>query len=195
MGFNITKHAIIRYIQRKELHEVITENTYEMWRKNHLEEDEKYRKDLMNEFENAIFLTFKPFDKIKNSEYRYNVNSMFVYILDRDTLNIVTCYPLDYGLDEEGNRDMLFVLLKHKEKVDEELKIADEKYIHDKETIMFNISKYSEEISELEKEIQLKKIIKKELEAQLNTVEATYSNIKSKKDCIIDKIVRPKFAL
>ena len=109
--------------------------------------------------------------------------------------NLVTCYAIDYGLDDEGNRSMLKVLLENLKRAEIEENNFEDKYFERKTEINNSIAVANAEIAELNKKIEKIKGNKALLEQELTNIGLEYEDIKTVIDVAKEKIVRSKMAL
>lgn len=109
---NITKHALMRYASRVYKYQIINDRTFDIWKKANEDKIESLETDLKAEFQEAQYICTAAYDTHKKAEFYINKDKMMTYVVVGD--NMVTCYPINYDLNDEGNRAILEVLLKGK---------------------------------------------------------------------------------
>src|SRR3712207_1381300 len=108
---NVTRHALMRYAARVYKAAGITDRTFDSWRKRHEQEAQELEKCLKLEFKQAEYVTTAQFEGHKKAEFYIRKDIMMTYVASGE--NLVTCYYIDFGLDDTGNREMLEVLFKN----------------------------------------------------------------------------------
>ena len=115
---NVTRHALMRYAARVYKAAGITDRTFDSWRKRHEQEAQELEKCLKLEFKQAEYVTTAQFEGHKKAEFYIRKDIMMTYVASGE--NLVTCYYIDFGLDDTGNREMLEVLFKNLRRAIEE---------------------------------------------------------------------------
>ena len=148
---------------------------------------------LKAEFQGIEYICTAAYDTHKKAEFYINRDKIMTYVVVGD--NLVTCYAIDYGLDDEGNRSMLKVLLKNLKRAEIEENNFEDKYFERKAEINNSIAIANAEITELNKKIEKIKGNKALLEQKLTNIGLEYQDIKTVIDVAKEKIVRSKMAL
>ena len=190
---NITKHALMRYASRVHKANIVSDRTWDIWKKANEDKIERLETDLKDEFQGTEYICTAAYDAHKKAEFYINKDKMMTYVIVGD--NIVTCYPINYDLNDEGNRAILEVLLNN-------LKRAriDEDNFEDK---------YFKERDDLNRELGLLKAENELLNSKLKTLREKQARIEARQNEIVgeqvelrniikvaeEKIVRSKLAL
>ena len=190
---NITRHALMRYASRVCKYQIINDRTFDIWKKQNEDKIEGLETDLKTEFQGSEYICTAAYDTHKKAEFFTNKNKMMTYVVVGD--NLVTCYAIDYGLDDEGNRSMLKVLLENLKRAEIEENNFEDKYFERKTEINNSIAVANAEIAELNKKIEKIKGNKALLEQELTNIGLEYEDIKTVIDVAKEKIVRSKMAL
>lgn len=137
MEFNVTQHAIMRYLQRKLGETIINDRTFETWKKTN-ECSEQLIKEAIVAIKKIVLNSELELDGDFNSKKqptKYFINTEDVCISCVKEQNIVTLYELKFEpyYSQETNRSILKTLLaeyktkelsvKEKERIMKELKI------------------------------------------------------------------------
>ena len=137
MEFNVTQHAIMRYLQRKLGETIVNDRTFETWKKTN-ECSEQLIKEAIVAIKKIVLNSELELDGDFNSKKqptKYFVNTEAVCISCVKEQNIVTLYELKFEpyYSQETNRSILKTLLaeyktkelsvKEKERIMKELKI------------------------------------------------------------------------
>lgn len=137
MEFNVTQHAIMRYLQRKLGETIVNDRTFETWKKTN-ECSEQLIKEAIVAIKKIVLNSELELDGDFNSKKqptKYFINTEAVCISCVKEQNIVTLYELKFEpyYSQETNRSILKTLLneyktkelsvKEKERIMRELKI------------------------------------------------------------------------
>ena len=137
MEFNVTQHAIMRYLQRKLGETIVNDRTFETWKKTN-ECSEQLIKEAIIAIKKIVLNSELELDGDFNSKKqptKYFINTEDVCISCVKEQNIVTLYELKFEpyYSQETNRSILKTLLaeyktkelsvKEKERIMKELKI------------------------------------------------------------------------
>lgn len=190
---NITKHALMRYASRVHKANIVSDRTWDIWKKANEEKIQELETNLKIELGRLEYICTASYDKHKKAEFYINKDKMMTYVIVED--NLVTCYPIDYGLDAEGNRAMLKVLLENLKRAEIEENNFEDKYFERKAEINNSLAVANAEIAELNKKIEKIKGNKALLEQELANIGLEYEDIKIVIDVAKEKIVRSKMAL
>ena len=190
---NITRHALMRYASRVYKYQIINDRTFDIWKKANEDKIEGLETDLKAEFQGAQYICTAAYDTHKKAEFYINKDKMMTYVVVGE--NMVTCYPINYDLSDEGNKAILNVLLDNLKKAR-----IDEDNFEDK---------YFKERDDLNKELGLLKAETELLNSKLKKLQEKRAGIESRQLEIIgeqeelrniikvaeEKIVRSKLAL
>ena len=186
---NLTKHGILRYLQRVK-GVLVTDANYDQWKQSNQEFLEAVKKEIQSVFENSLYLTTGTYGNHKKAIYYVNKELMIIFILDGK--NMVTIYKIDFNLDEVGNKEMLDVLYSNYLRLlDEEEKVQAETEDYIKK-LNQEIQLKGSEIQSLESELHKIRTDKKELEARKENLKAITSNISQKIEGVKQKIILSK---
>lgn len=108
---NITKHALMRYASRVHNANIVSDRTWDIWKKANEDKIEGLETDLKMEFQGTEYICTAAYDTHKKAEFYINKDKMMTYVVVGE--NMVTCYPINYELDAEGNKAILNILLEN----------------------------------------------------------------------------------
>ena len=117
---NITRHALMRYASRVYKYQIINDQTFDIWKKTNEDKIERLETDLKDEFQGTEYICTAAYYAHKKAEFYINKDKMMTYVVVGD--NMVTCYQINYDLNDEGNKAILNVLLDNlkKARIDED---------------------------------------------------------------------------
>lgn len=190
---NITRHALMRYASRVYKYQIINDRTFDVWKKANEDKIERLETDLKAEFQATEYICTAAYDAHKKGEFYINKDKMMTYVVVGE--NMVTCYPINYDLSDEGNKAILNVLLDNLKKAR-----IDEDNFEDK---------YFKERDDLNRELGLLKVETELLNSKLKTLKEKQIKIEARQNEIVgeqvelrniirvaeEKIVRSKLAL
>ena len=190
---NITKHALMRYASRVHNANIVSERTWDIWKKANNDKIEDLEKSLKTESQVAEYICTASYDSHKKAEFYINKDKMMTYVIVGD--NMVTCYPIDYELDTEGNRAILDVLLNNlkRARIDEDN--FEDKYFKERDDLKQERELVQAEIELLNskiKKLQEKKAGIENRQLEIIEVQQELRNIIKVAE---EKIVRSKLAL
>ncbi len=119
MGINITSHAVMRYIQRSKPDLLIIDQSWDKWKINNREEVMQAEEELITSLKESKFIVNAGFNKNEKADFFVNPESLFTFVIIGN--NLVTCYPVSFNLDFQGNHEMYQVLLRNSERLEKEL--------------------------------------------------------------------------
>ncbi len=119
MGINITSHAVMRYIQRSKPDLLIIDQSWDKWKINNREEVMQAEEELTASLKESKFIVNARFNKNEKADFFVNPESLFTFVIIGN--NLVTCYPVNFNLDFQGNHEMCQVLLRNSERLEKEL--------------------------------------------------------------------------
>ncbi|MHD0318602.1 hypothetical protein [Fusobacterium sp. THCT1E2] len=192
-NINVTRHAIMRYAARVYSGQIITERTFDIWRNNNEEKVIEIEKLIKEEYGVSDYITTASYDKHRKAEFYVNEEKMMTYIVADN--NIVTCYKIDFELDERGN---LEIYLGFKNALKRALEEEENWEVTSGAKIALSkneIKLKNSEIEELETKLNRLRAEKKMLEAEQEHLLATSRELKAKIYSIREKLVRSKLAI
>ncbi|KYM51393.1 hypothetical protein MVQ18_10125 [Fusobacterium necrophorum] len=190
---NVTRHALMRYAARVYKAAGITDRTFDSWRKRHEEEAQELEKCLKLEFKQAEYVTTAQFEGHKKAEFYIRKDIMMTYVASGE--NLVTCYYIDFGLDDTGNREMLEVLFKNLRRAIEEEENF-EKENEEKIALLENsLAKVKADIAEYEAILAKLKEKKEIFEKERKLVDLERIELSETINNTREKIVRSKKAM
>lgn len=190
---NITKHALMRYASRVCKGHIINDRTWEQWKDIHRDEIPEIESKLKEELKSLEYITTAAYEHNKKAEFYINKNKMMTYVVSEN--NLITCYQIDYGLDEVGNKEILEVLLNNLSRalfIEENFEDMNRSR---KTEINNNLILVNAEIGELNKRLEKLKGNKTELEQSLKNINLEKEEIKQNIEVAREKIVRSKMAM
>ncbi|AYV94666.1 hypothetical protein [Fusobacterium necrophorum] len=190
---NVTRHALMRYAARVYKAAGITDRTFDSWRKRHEQEAQELEKCLKLEFKQAEYVTTAQFEGHKKAEFYIRKDIMMTYVASGE--NLVTCYYIDFGLDDTGNREMLEVLFKNLRRAIEEEENFERKNEERVVETKNSLSKVKADLAEYGAIIN--KLIEKQniFENQLKLIELEKKELSETINNAREKIVRSKKAM
>lgn len=190
---NVTRHALMRYAARVYKAAGITDRTFDSWRKRHEQEAQELEKCLKLEFKQAEYVTTAQFEGHKKAEFYIRKDIMMTYVASGE--NLVTCYYIDFGLDDTGNREMLEVLFKNLRRAIEEEENFEKKNEERVAETKNSLSKVKADLAEYGAIIN--KLIEKQniFENQLKLIELEKKELSETINNAREKIVRSKKAM
>nr|DAN26550.1 MAG TPA: protein of unknown function (DUF5320) [Caudoviricetes sp.] len=190
---NITRHALMRYASRVYKYQIINDRTFDIWKKQNEDKVEGLEMDLKTEFQGTEYICTAAYDTHKKAEFYINKDKMMTYVVVGE--NMVTCYPINYELDAEGNKAILNILLENLKKA----KIAEDNfednYFKEKDNL-----KQEKELIQAEIELlnsKLKKLQEKRagIESRQLEIIGEQQELRNVIKVAEEKIVRSKLAL
>ena len=190
---NITRHALMRYASRVYKYQIINDRTFDIWKKQNEDKVEGLEMDLKTEFQGTEYICTAAYDTHKKAEFYINKDKMMTYVVVGE--NMVTCYPINYELDAEGNKAILNILLENLKKA----KIAEDNfednYFKEKDNL-----KQEKELIQAEIELlnsKLKKLQEKRagIESRQLEIIGEQQELRDIIKVAEEKIVRSKLAL
>lgn len=190
---NITKHALMRYASRVYKYQIINDRTFDIWKKQNEDKVEGLEIDLKTEFQGTEYICTAAYDAHKKAEFYIHRDKMMTYVIVESSL--VTCYPINYELDAEGNKAILNILLENLKRA----KIAEDNfednYFKEKDNL-----KQEKELIQAEIELlnsKLKKLQEKRagIESRQLEIIGEQQELRNVIKVAEEKIIRSKLAL
>ena len=190
---NVTRHAIMRYAARVYNGQIITERTFDIWKNNNEDKVIEIEKLIKEEYGESEYITTASYDRHKKAEFYLNEEKMMTYVVADG--NIVTCYKIDFELDERGNKE-IYMGFKNALRGALEEEECWELTSGAKIALSTNkIKLKNAEIEETESKLNRLRAEKKMMEAEQERLMATAKEIKAKIYNIREKLVRSKLAI
>ena len=190
---NITKHALMRYASRVYKYQIINDRTFDIWKKQNEDKVEGLEMDLKTEFQGTEYICTAAYDTHKKAEFYINKDKMMTYVVVGE--NMVTCYPINYELDAEGNKAILNILLENLKKA----KIAEDNfednYFKEKDNLKQEKELIQAEIELLNSKLKTLKEKQARIEARQNEIAGEQVELRNIIKVAEEKIVRSKLAL
>lgn len=179
MNYNVTNHAIMRYLQRKYGVSIINDRTFEVW-KRASEENEKEVKRASEELKRLVLQAEIDFDgdfnnKKTKTKYFININDISIICVKEE--NIITYYSAEFEnfYSKETNKKLLKALVE--ELIEKEIEVEELRRVTSEGRI-----KNNKIINETNEEIKIKKTELQVLEEKLKKAASDNSFLNSKLD-------------
>ncbi len=193
MGINITSHAVMRYIQRSKPELLVLDSTWEKWKKNNLEEINANEKEILKLVDASEYIMTGSINKHGESEFYINKSKMFTFVIKNG--NLVTCYPITFSLDKQGDMELYEVLRGNLQRLNISLEEREEELKKLELNTSCEIAEIDNEISGLFSKIDILKQKKSLLENGVALEKSKVSECKAKIRTTQEKIVRSKMAI
>ena len=190
---NITRHCIVRWFNRIDKRFAVTDKSYEIWKKDHAGYITAAEAKIKETYAEADFITSGNYNNHRKAEYYVNKEKLIVFVVSED--KIVTCYKLDFGLDEKGNRELFKVLDENlhryytSEETHEKFKDFELSQLKKEEDLL------NRELEEIEAERKIVMAKKAIIEGKRLALESRGNEIKTKIRSICEKLVKSTTAL
>ena len=190
---NITKHALMRYASRVYKYQIINDRTFDVWRKANEDKIERLETDLKAEFQGTKYICTAAYDAHKKAEFYINKDKMMTYVVVGD--NMVTCYPINYDLSDEGNKAILEVLLNNlkRARIDEDN--FEDKYFKERDDLNRELGLLKAETELLNSKLKTLKEKQAKIEARQSEIAGEQIELRNIIRVAEEKIVRSKLAL
>lgn len=192
MSFSISNHALARYATRYQ-GTVLTDNNVQQFKSRNPEEAKAFEQSLLRDTEKAIFIAEANFEKFPKSRFYINTETMMTFVVSQENC-IVTCYPIDYGLEEDMNREMLSILIKNKMLLEDKLSETKNNNAVEISKLETQIADFKVDLENLNTQIEIIKASKKLREDTINVLKQQQQSIDSQIKVAVEKIVRSKNA-
>ncbi len=190
---NITNHALMRYASRVFRGHIINERTWEQWKKNHRDELPEVERKLKEDMQKAEYIATGAYEGNRKADFYINEEAMMTFIVNED--NLVTCYHIDFGLDEVGNKEMLQVLLDNIERSELAEANFEENTREKKEKIIVRLNIATAEIKELNAKLERAREEKNIADQELKKLDLQHKELLATIETAKEKIVRSKMAI
>lgn len=190
---NITRHALMRYASRVYKYQIINDRTFDIWRKANEDKIEGLETDLKAEFQGTEYICTAAYDTHKKAEFYINKDKMMTYVVISE--NMLTCYPINYDLSDEGNKAILEVLLNNlkRAKIDEDN--FEDKYFKERDDLNRELGLLKAETELLNSKLKTLKEKQIKIEARQNEIAREQVELRNIIKVAEEKIVRSKLAL
>lgn len=190
---NITRHGLMRYASRVHKANIVSDRTWDIWKKANEDKIEGLETDLKAEFQGAQYICTAAYDTHKKAEFYINKDKMMTYVVVGE--NMVTCYPINYELDTEGNRAILDVLLNNlkRARIDEDN--FEDKYFKERDDLNRELGLLKAETELLNSKLKTLKEKQIKIEARQNEIAGEQIELRNIIKVAEEKIVRSKLAL
>lgn len=190
---NITKHALMRYASRVHKANIVSDRTWDIWKKANEDKIERLETDLKDEFQGTEYICTAAYDAHKKAEFYINKDKMMTYVIVGD--NMVTCYPINYDLNDEGNRAILEVLLNNlkRARIDEDS--FEDKYFKERDDLNRELGLLKAENELLNSKLKTLREKQARIEARQNEIAGEQVELRNIIKVAEEKIVRSKLAL
>lgn len=190
---NITKHALMRYASRVYKYQIINDRTWDIWKKANEDKIETLEISLKTEFKESEYICTAAYDNNKKAEFYINKKLMMTYVVNEK--NMLTCYQINFELDETGNRALLNVLLDNLKRAKLAEDNFEDKHFENKDALYKKLAVINVEIAAANSELESLKGKKNLIEQELKNIELEYKEIKDVIKVAEEKIVRSKMAI
>jgi hypothetical protein len=190
---NITRHALMRYASRVYKYQIINDRTFDIWKKANEDKIEGLETDLKAEFQRTEYICTTAYDAHKKAEFYINKDKMMTYVVVAE--NMVTCYPINYDLSDEGNKAILNVLLDNlkRARIDEDN--FEDKYFKERDDLNRELGLLKVETELLNSKLKTLKEKQIKIEARQNEIAGEQVELRNIIKVAEEKIVRSKLAL
>lgn len=190
---NITKHALMRYASRVMKGHIINERTWDQWKERHKDELPEIEVKLKEELKNIEYITTAAYENNKKADFYINKDKMMTYVVFEN--NLITCYYIEYGLDEIGNKEILNALLNNLKRSLLAKESFEDNNREKRAELNNNLILINSEIYEINKRLERLKGNKLEIEQGLKNINLEFEEIKQNIEVASEKIVRSKMAM
>lgn len=190
---NISKHALMRYASRVHNFQIVSDRSFEIWKNLNENKIPDLEISLKEEFLNADYITTAAYEKHKNTEFYINKDLMMTYLVNEN--NMITCYQIDFGLDDTGNRQLLNVLLDNLQRATVGLDNFEEKHFEKREKINQELAVVKAEMELLNAKLKVLKETEGKLRSQSGEKSEKAAELLEVKKVAAEKIVRSKLAV
>ena len=190
---NITRHALMRYASRVYKYQIINDRTFDIWKKTNEDKIERLETDLKDEFQGTEYICTAAYDAHKKAEFYINKDKMMTYVVVGE--NMVTCYPINYDLSDEGNKAILNVLLDNLKKARINEDNFEDKYFKERDDLNRELELLKAETELLNSKLKTLKEKQARVEARQNEIAGEQVEIRNIIKVAEEKIVRSKLAL
>ena len=189
---NISKHALMRFASKVHNKQIISDKSFEEWKKLNEDKLEELEKDLRNEYQQSKYISTSSYDNLEKVDFFINKEAMMTFLVNEN--EIITCYPIDFELDHDGNVSILNVLLENLERAKEAEANFEEEHFYIKENLNRELEVVLAEMDLLNSKLKTLNEKKAVIEAKKAKLIAEYSELKTLKKVAEEKIIKSKLA-
>ena len=189
---NISKHALMRFASKAHKNQITNEKTFEEWKKSNEDKLEDLEKDLRNEYQQSKYISTSSYDNLEKVDFFINKEAMMTFLVNEN--EIITCYPIDFELDHDGNVSILNVLLENLERAKEAEANFEEEHFYIKENLNRELEVVLAEMDLLNSKLKTLNEKKAIIEAKKAELIAEHSELKTLKKVAEEKIIKSKLA-
>lgn len=183
----------MRYASRVHNFQIVSDRSFEIWKNLNENKIPGLEISLKEEFLNADYITTAAYEKHKNTEFYINKDLIMTYLVNEN--NIITCYQIDFGLDDTGNRQLLNVLLDNLQRATVGLDNFEEKHFEKREKINQELAVVKAEMELLNAKLKVLKETEGKLRSQSGEISEKAAELLEVKKVAAEKIVRSKLAV
>ena len=189
---NISKHTLMRFASKVYKNQITNEKTFEEWKKSNEDKLEDLEKDLRNEYQQSKYISTSSYDNLEKVDFFINKEAMMTFLVNEN--EIITCYPIDFELDHDGNVSILNVLLENLERAKEAEANFEEDHFYTKENLNRELEVVLAEMDSLNSKLKTLNEKKAVIEAKKAELIAEHSELKTLKKVAEEKIIKSKLA-
>ena len=189
---NISKQALMRFASKVHNKQIISDKSFEEWKKLNEDKLEELEKDLRNEYQQSKYISTSSYDNLEKVDFFINKEAMMTFLVNEN--EIITCYPIDFELDHDGNVSILNVLLENLERAKEAEANFEEEHFYIKENLNRELEVVLAEMDLLNSKLKTLNEKKAVIEAKKAKLIAEYSELKTLKKVAEEKIIKSKLA-
>ena len=189
---NISKHALMRFASKVHNKQIISDKSFEEWKKLNEDKLEELEKDLRNEYQQSKYISTSSYDNFEKVDFFINKEAMMTFLVNNDEM--ITCYPIDFELDHDGNVSILNVLLENLERAKEAEANFEEDHFYIKENLNRELEVVLAEMDLLNSKLKTLNEKKAIIEAKKTELIAKHSELKTLKKVAEEKIIKSKLA-
>ena len=189
---NISKHALMRFTSKVHNKQIISDKSFEEWKKLNEDKLEELEKDLRNEYQQSKYISTSSYDDLEKVDFFINKEAMMTFLVNNDEM--ITYYPIDFELDHDGNVSILNVLLENLERAKEAEANFDEEHFYIKENLNRELEVVLAEMDLLNSKLKTLNEKKAVIEAKKAELIAEHLELKTLKKVAEEKIIKSKLA-
>ena len=189
---NISKHTLMRFASKVYKNQITNEKTFEEWKKSNEDKLEELEKDLRNEYQQSKYISTSSYDNLEKVDFFINRETMMTFLVNENEM--ITCYPIDFELDRDGNVSILNVLLENLERAKEAEANFEEDHFYTKENLNRELEVVLAEMDSLNSKLKTLNEKKAVIEAKKAELIAEHSELKTLKKVAEEKIIKSKLA-
>ncbi len=189
---NISKQALMRFTSKVHNKQIISDKSFEEWKKLNEDKLEELEKDLRNEYQQSKYISTSSYDNLEKVDFFINKEAMMTFLVNNDEM--ITCYPIDFELDHDGNVSILNVLLENLERAKEAEANFEEEHFYIKENLNRELEVVLAEMDLLNSKLKTLNEKKAVIETKKAELIAEHLELKTLKKVAEEKIIKSKLA-